>query len=140
MFSKKEQWRIFIIVNAAFLLLVLLFPLYKRITEIIPLGECIYLNNAHLYCFGCGGTRALNALLHLDILGAFKYNPIVPMGAMAMVLYEIAMIRGLVRGKPRDTFIKVWMVIVFLGIWFIYVVVRNVLLFYGIDLLGDILI
>ncbi len=35
---------------------------------------CVYFKFFHIYCPGCGMTRAYIALLHLQIGKAFKYN------------------------------------------------------------------
>lgn len=36
--------------------------------------ECYIHAHYHLYCPGCGGTRAVRALLHGNLLLAIKYN------------------------------------------------------------------
>ncbi|MBQ6824256.1 MAG: DUF2752 domain-containing protein [Clostridia bacterium] len=139
MYSKKQQWIIFCTVNAVLVAGILLFPLYLKIAKVVPIGECTLLRVFHIYCMGCGVTRALKALLHFDILGSLMYNPIVPVGLFFLALYEGAMIYGLVRGKPRDTYLKTKLVVTIVVLWGIYAIVRNVLVFFGIDLLGDVL-
>jgi hypothetical protein len=37
--------------------------------------ECPIHHYLHIYCPGCGSTRMIIALLHLDIYQAFRYNP-----------------------------------------------------------------
>ena len=138
-FSRKEQWRIFIAVNAIILLAVLLFPLYDKYVAVLPLSRCGLLEYLHLYCPACGGTRAFAALISFDIPSSLKYNPVVLMTAALLVIYEVMMIKHLIKGGDRELFIKPWMVFVFLGIWLAYSIVRNVLLFNGIDLLGNVL-
>ncbi|MBQ3155167.1 MAG: DUF2752 domain-containing protein [Clostridia bacterium] len=140
MFSKKEQWIIFCTVNVLAVLIALLFLFYKSLVALLPEMPCGMVKYLHLYCPACGGTRALDALLSFDLLMSLRYNPIVPMGAAAFVLYEIGMIRHLVRGDPRPTLIGIKPVCIALGAWFVFFVVRNVLLLCGIDFLGDILV
>lgn len=50
---------------------------------------CAFHSITGLYCPGCGGTRAVRAFLHGDILMSFQYHPIVLYGA-AVVLLEFA--------------------------------------------------
>ncbi|MDO4283068.1 MAG: DUF2752 domain-containing protein [Clostridia bacterium] len=38
---------------------------------------CAILEKTGYYCPGCGGTRAVKALLHGDILSSLKYHPLV---------------------------------------------------------------
>ena len=38
---------------------------------------CAVLEKTGYYCPGCGGTRAVKALLNGDILSSFKYHPLV---------------------------------------------------------------
>ena len=138
-FSRKEQWIIFLTVNAILLLAVGLFPIYDEYIRLLPTNRCNLVALAHLYCPACGGTRAFKALCELDILRSFVYNPIVPVGAIIGIIYEAVMIKYLIRGGERPLLIKTWMVLTLLGAWLAYCILRNVLLFYGIDLLGDII-
>lgn len=140
MFGKKEQWIIFGAVNVLAVLAAVLFPFYRSLVAFLPEMPCGMVKYLHLYCPACGGTRALEAFLSLDLPASLRYNPIVLMGAIAFVLYEIGMIKYLVRGTPRPTLIKTSAVFAALGVWFLFFAVRNILLLCGIDLLGDILI
>lgn len=38
---------------------------------------CIFHEITGLYCPGCGITRCLNSIIHLDFYQAFRYNPLV---------------------------------------------------------------
>ncbi len=49
---------------------------------------CLFRALTGFYCPGCGMTRALHALLHLDIATAFRMNPLVMTG--------LALVPGLV--------------------------------------------
>ena len=42
------------------------------------------------YCPGCGGTRAVWALLHLQLWRSFCYHPMVPYGAALYVWFMIS--------------------------------------------------
>lgn len=44
----------------------------------LPKGFCIFSNLFGIYCPGCGGTRALGALLHGRLLLSVWYHPLVP--------------------------------------------------------------
>ena len=140
-FSRKAQWRIFIGFNGVLILAVLLYPLYDKYLTGTSFNSCNMLDFLHLYCPACGGTRAFASLIKFDILASFKYNPIVPVCAAVFIACDIDMIKHLVRGtKEREMLVKPWMVYVFLIMWLVYFIVRNVLLFYGIDLVGNVLI
>ncbi len=139
MFSKKEQWVIFCAVNTLAVLAVVLFPFYKKLVDFLPEMPCGMVTHLRLYCPACGGTRAFEALLSLDLLSSLYYNPIVLIGVCLFAAYEIGMIRHLVRGGSRRTLIRLWLVFAVLGVWLAFFVVRNALLLGGTDMLGDIL-
>ena len=140
-FSLKQQWLIFIAVNAsALLLLFVAFPIYYKYIRPLPMNKCNMLEILHLYCPGCGGTRAFRALCELDIIASFKYNATVPLGAVAFIIYEVVMIKHLIQRTEREFFFRPWMIYSFLIFWLVLFVVRNALLLFGIDVLGNILI
>ena len=55
---------------------------------------CVFNLLTGLLCPGCGGTRALHALLHGDVAGAFAFNPLlfVAMGTAAFVTVRPVML------------------------------------------------
>ena len=57
--------------------------------------ECIFLKNFGFYCPGCGGTRAVKALLHGHILESLHYHPIVVYVAVLLIAYTFF------RRKPK---------------------------------------
>lgn len=51
--------------------------------------ECVYLKYFHIICPGCGMTRAVRALLELDLAAAWRFHPMV--FSMPVVLLYIAL-------------------------------------------------
>ena len=101
-------------------------------------GGCLLHDCLHIYCPFCGGTRAAEALLRLDVLTALRCHPLVVATAVAtLYFYVTAWVRAC-RDQhellifPKD-FWKYCLII--FGLFF---VLRNVLLIgFGIDPLGD---
>ncbi len=64
------------LIGAAFLIFLAIkitgFPVQKYM---IP---CVFYSLTGLYCPGCGGTRAVDALFHGHFLRSFLYHPLVP--------------------------------------------------------------
>lgn len=118
----------------------LMFPLYtfvmKKVSGIF--GGCFLHDWFFLYCPACGGTRAAEALLRLDVLSALRYNALAVMFAIvAVAFYAKAWIR-LNRREERLIIFpnKFWTVCSILIVSFF--VLRNLLLIiFGIDPLGD---
>lgn len=50
-----------------------LFFLYSALTGF----QCVFLRYFHVICPGCGMTRAVRALLRLDLAGAWRFHPMV---------------------------------------------------------------
>lgn len=140
---KKEETALFYIgwalvfVAACILLVYRLLPLpYEKL--MVP---CIFLSASGLYCPGCGGTRAISALLHGQILTSFVCHPLVLytviLGGWFLISQSIERISGhriRIGMKYRDIYI--WAA---LGIVVVNFIVRNLLLVvWDIDLLGHI--
>lgn len=66
------------------------------------LPPCIIHSRTGLYCPGCGGTRAVNALLHGHILTSLYYHPLVVYTAVVGGWFMISQtIQRVSRGKLR---------------------------------------
>ena len=92
----------------------------------------------HLYCPGCGGTRAVGALLRGDLLTSVRSNPVVMWGLVLCIWQYIRTVSSYIRRDRACFSIPAWswisLIAVILGVF----VVRNLLLvFAGYDYLGD---
>ena len=116
------------------------FPLYRRLTLGIrlPFAGCLTHTLLHLYCPLCGGTRAVEALLHLQIGEAWRYNPLVVFGAVvALVAEGIAWGRFFAKKKPLLPLPQRWWILP-AAVFVAYFLLRNLLMIlWGIDPTGD---
>ena len=138
MYTKREQWILFGVGNGLALGGILLYPLYRYLVAQLPQMICTAVRFG-FYCPACGGTRALSALLSLDLVSALRYNLLVPLGALLFVTWDVVAITHLVRGKPRETLMRKSVVLTVTGVVVAYAIIRNLLLLWGIDLIGDII-
>ena len=102
-------------------------------------AECGFRLRHGLYCPGCGGTRALIALLEGDLLQSLRYNPITFLFLLDFFLMtSFAIIKRATKGKHRFIWFRLVYSAFFLLFIGVYFVVRNYLwVVHGIDLLGD---
>ena len=93
------------------------------------ISGCWIYSNLHVYCPGCGGTRALEALLQGKILRSFACHPAVPAAFIWVVIYLLSQVISRIR-KGRGWALRYddrW-VVLFFGILVINCTIRNVLL------------
>lgn len=65
-------------------------PLYLVVlVPHLPFSECIFYHVFGIYCPGCGGTRALEALLAGQFLQALWYHPLVPYAVTIFVCFMV---------------------------------------------------
>ena len=73
-------------IYAAGWLLLLVGIILLAVKRIFPadfaLPPCVFHKWTGYYCPGCGGTRAVKALLRGDVIGSFFYHPVVLYGAV----------------------------------------------------------
>ncbi|MDD3155447.1 MAG: DUF2752 domain-containing protein [Victivallaceae bacterium] len=50
------------------------------------LPPCLFLEATHLYCPGCGNTRALHALLHGELLASLRCNILLLPGVLTAIV------------------------------------------------------
>ena len=101
---KQKRWTLFAVINGLVLLCIPLYHLYvHQFLPLVPdfMTKCVAVRFLHLYCTGCGGTRAIGALFNGDLLGSLRLNPFVPHRARRKIGCEGAQ-RGmdLVGGFP----------------------------------------
>lgn len=101
-------------------------------------SECPFKRVFRLYCPGCGGTRAVSALLRGDVLTSVRSNPVVVWGLLLCIWQYARMVRSYIRRDRACFSIPSWswisLIVIILGVF----VVRNLLLvFVGYDYLGD---
>lgn len=89
---------------------------------------CWFREKMGLYCPGCGGTRMVRSILELDFYQAFRYNPLVFVLLILIVIWGIYNCYRLIRHKkilwPSER-----VCVVFAGIIVLYMVLRNIPLF-----------
>lgn len=141
--TEREERRLRILLAAlpcAILLLVglccLYFALAPRFTFLSV--SCPFKRVFCLYCPGCGGTRAVSALLRGDVLTSVRSNPVVMWGLVLGIWQYARMARSYIRRDRACFRIPSWswisLIAVILGVF----AVRNLLLvFAGYDYLGD---
>lgn len=137
--DRRILLRDFIIVNAAGVsgIFVLLMGILLKKWSYIPEYSCAFLSATHMYCPGCGGTRALFSLLGGDIPASLVYNPSVVLGALIIIYYEVTVVMTIFSRKGRVYYYRnPWPVYVYIAVILVYAVVRDILLVgFGIDLL-----
>ncbi len=138
MAGKGRGGRHFLLYNlslAAAGLLLLLYLFLLRVAGAPFL--CFFSFASHLYCPGCGMTRATEALLRLDLATSLSTNPMALLLLFTLVYYEVAFFLAMRRGQR----VSPWPLILFAAALLLYFVLRNLLLvFGGIDPLGDLII
>ncbi len=92
----------------------------------------------HLYCPLCGGTRAVGALLHGQIVSAIIYNPYVIIGGAILAAFDLRALYRLWRYRGAVPLFPPSLPIWYLVIAVLFCVARNVLCYaVGYDPLGD---
>jgi len=75
---------------------------YVRWFAHVPLPVCRFYEQLHIYCPGCGCTRAFAALLQGDILRSLRYNAGVFYFAAGAAVYLVSQtVQRLSRGRIR---------------------------------------
>ena len=99
---------------------------------------CSFKNKFHLYCPGCGGSRSLSALLSFKFLKSFILFPALPVAVLILADFYVRAIISFI--KNNDKYVKEFKINLLIIIPVVIILnffIRNVLLFYGIDLIGD---
>lgn len=129
LFEPVSDRGIFYMGLAAGALLAVGWIIYRMFFEERFFTECAFKSATGLYCPGCGGTRAMDALFSGHFIKALIYHPFVPYCLVMWILYEgshlleilhVPHIKGM---KFRTVYVWVGLAILFLN-W----IVKNILL------------
>ena len=103
--------------------------LYVTEARVIKFPPCVFNTVTGLYCPGCGGTRAVRALLHGHLIKSVWYHPFVAYGVAVYAVFMVShtirkFINHNVKGmKYRNVYIYIWLAILILNF-----IIRNILL------------
>lgn len=111
-----------------FVAAVMLYLIYERIKGFLPAFPCIFSVFLGLYCPGCGGTRAVEALLHGHPLTALWYHPLVPYSAALYGGFMLShILQRITGGRVRGWKFHNWYLYVALGIIAVNFLFKNIL-------------
>lgn len=102
--------------------------------------KCIFPEYFHLYCAGCGGTRAVRYLIEGDLIRSFLAHPII---LYLLILYIQAFCISIYtvfikKDMKLRYYVKIWQLWTLLGVVLGNFIFRNlVLVIWGLDFLGD---
>lgn len=138
---KTKRTAVFLLVNLALAAAVIFIAVYKKISAVSgadPLGMCVMHDFLHLYCPGCGGTRAVMLLVHGDVVGAMLSNPIVPCYAALYIFLSLYAAVAIIRDRDRVIYWNTAITWIVAMLPIAVFVIRNVMLVvWGVDTIGD---
>ena len=119
LFKKNYNSRISIIIISFFFLILLNFSIYI----LIKLNyKCPFKNLFNIYCAGCGTTRMFLSMYKLEFYQAFRYNPLMFIYFILLIIYIIFCFV-----KHKKIKIPSYKIIVFLILlMFIFMILRNI--------------
>ena len=90
--------------------------------------ECPFHEYFHIWCAGCGGTRMIKSIFHLDFYQAFRYNPFLFVILIFGLCYFLIMI-FIYRKKNVFVIPSFQTCIIFIVLLIIYMILRNISIF-----------
>lgn len=129
-----KWWRICLFLFP-FLFLIPLITNYIYIyMQIFQNGKCAFFSHFGLLCPGCGGTRATLFLLKGHFISSFLLHPL-PIYSVCIYFYFFLknLMYIFTMGKIKSTYFKNGYIYIALGLIIINFVIKNILLFYNID-------
>lgn len=98
--------------------------------ELYSASECYMYRMTGYYCPGCGGTRAVQALLHMELIRSLRYHPVVLPGVvMSMVFWTGMTFEKIVRPDIKRFKLRRIYFYAVLGIVMVQWIIKNVLLY-----------
>jgi len=133
---RKNLIRQFFLMNAGVVAVAAAFVLIAFLN--LPIFDCVSYRFFHLYCPLCGGTRAIFALLELDVIGALRYNSFIFYLAFAAIFYDVKVCVGAFHGRADAFAMPKWLIWLTAVLFALFLVGRNLMMIaWGVDPIGD---
>ena len=89
---------------------------------------CVFYQTTGFYCSGCGASRALRSILHLDFYQALRYNAIFTISFPLLAVYFSALAISFIRFGKDEISRKISMkpVWVLIALAVVYGILRNI--------------
>lgn len=140
-FFMKEIKIWFSIINLTLVFGILYFILYKTLSFEVTFTfmPCILHDIVHIYCPGCGGTRALVALLNFNFIESFLSNPLVIFILIIFSYFYFGILITILKNNGKQYFkFGNWIIYGLVIILIFTGIIRNIIMvFNGYDYLGD---
>lgn len=109
-----------------FVVIAILYFVLVNVLNNVTLPQCLFNKYTGLYCPGCGGTRAVFALLHADISLSLRENAFVVVTLICIILLYIEYALKVFGINLKLPFSKTKVLFVLLALWGVYCVIRNI--------------
>ena len=96
-------------------------------TEVID-SPCVWITFLGVYCPGCGGTRAVEALLRGELLHSFLYHPLVLYTVVLVTVYVISHTLNIIsKGRVRAMLFRGIYLYLMIAIILVQWIAKNIL-------------
>ena len=138
----KQRWLRFALIQALALSAAVAAFLYRAYLDTLPgdgrISLCLIHDVLHLYCPGCGGTRAIVALLRGQWLHSLRCNPLSAYLVVGFIVFDVRTAIAIAQRKEQLPRLRAPYFWITLAIAVTLCITRNVLMITtGHDYLGD---
>ena len=111
---------------------------FFKILKKIESAGCFIRTQFHIYCPGCGGTRATESLFRLKITESLHYNPLIILLLLDFMIIFVLKIIENKNGTTKNYQIRIVLhSLLLIAIGAVFLCRNYMLLYKGIDFLGD---
>ena len=121
-----QRWQKVLVIVAPFAVLAVCALIAWFVLHYVTLWPCPSYTLLHIYCPGCGSTRAVGALMHGDVLLSLRQNPAIVVMLLLAVLYYLEFALKVWGVRFRIPLLhNMKFIAALLVLWVAYAVVRN---------------